>query len=217
MEFPITTYRSQALMNHLPLPSVLVDLIKNFVFFNTSTFYRLVEQPMNNKRIVGGLIIEGHTRADRLQPEDFRCGYIRFYRQPERWSFGIDPKLLSKYVQKYSSRRGEITATNCTFCGNYKSDAESLTVHTRGAKCRAELRVAKIFCKCITVRGINEREMPKKEREYTDYDSETSLIILERFDRDKPTEVPVAINYGPAILPPPRRRRQPQQKNKSGL
>ena len=137
MEFPITTYRSQALMNHLPLPSVLVDLIKNFVFFDTSTFYRLVEQSMTSKRIVCHLIIDGHSRAIQPEPDDYPMAYAGFYEirttvEPEKWSFTARFSSVSTYHRTSRAKSGsglmgepysrncfEIKAVNCKKCGEY--------------------------------------------------------------------------------------------------
>jgi len=206
MEFQVTTYRLQALMNHLSLPSVLIDLIKNFVFFDTSTFYKIMKEPMLNKSCIGDLIRTGHSRSNKTEPENCRIGYVSFYdiqtrEEPQSWSFSLDDRFFSRYMQIYARRGKQITSENCEFCGDYLSSAETMAPVTRTAPNRSN-----IFCKCKFVDGYSEREYP----EYR-YNAE----VFHSFDRDQPTEVSVAINYGPTIMPPQRKRKQ--KKNKSGL
>jgi hypothetical protein len=203
MEFQVTTYRSQALMNHLPLPSVLVDLIKNFVFFDTSTFYRIMEEPMLNKTRIGDLIRTGHSRCNNTEFYD-----IQTRQEPQRWSFSIDNRFLTRYMHIHARRGLQITAVNCEFCGNYLSNAETIAPVTRTAPRRSI-----IFCKCKFVDGYNEREFPE-------YRYNASVILST--DRDQSTEVSVEINYGPTIMPPARKskyqqQKQQQQNTKSGL
>ena len=235
MDFPITTYRSQALMNHLSLPSVLIDLIKNFVFFNTSTFYRIMQQPMEQKETICSIIRDGHSRAQMDAPEDRRLAYVHLREiwpatKLSQWSFKINMRLYSRYIQSHYSiyryHGFEISAENCGYCGNYlESNTFSGTEHK--LSCHCKFVVDSLGDRYFGL--VNYREMPKQpelyqedteysESEYdeSEYDSESEyeeygakpgdrLDFQREYPGDSPPE-PVAVDYGPAILPPPRRR-----------
>ena len=92
----------QLIMNEIRLPTVLIDIIKEY------TFYNIVEETKKNKLKINRAI----TAAEYSRANNFNNDQDYSDRE-EHWSFGYDCESNSV------GEKIQLQATNCVDCGNY--------------------------------------------------------------------------------------------------
>jgi hypothetical protein len=119
-------YKKQLIINCMPIPKELIDIIKGFCFYdNKSILMSKIEKfiKFKKKRIV--MMFRDFT-ISRFRPGIIEDGGIVFDDESEYWT-----------ILNHTHKTIEFTleATNCRCCGNYKNTSRNFEELSKIIKC----------------------------------------------------------------------------------